>query len=41
MKTAIKLFAVSCRLIPAAMAATPNDGSVLPFPPMPSASQTG
>jgi arylsulfatase len=41
MKTNFALFAVCCGLFPAAMAATPSDGSVLPFPLTPSASKAG
>lgn len=41
MRTNFALFAVCCGLFPAAMAATPSDGSVLPFPLTPSASKAG
>jgi arylsulfatase A-like enzyme len=41
MKTKLTLFAAICCLTTAAFAATPNNGSVLPFPPPPSASKAG
>ena len=41
MKTNFALFAVCCGLFPVTMAATPSDGSVLPFPLTPSASKAG
>jgi arylsulfatase len=41
MKTLLKLLAVLCGLSTATFAAAPNDGSVLPFPPTPSASTAG
>jgi len=34
-KTILTLLAALCGLTTAAFAATPNDGSVLPFPPTP------
>ena len=41
MKTRLPLLAALCCLVPAAFAATPDDGSVLPFPPAPTASKAG
>lgn len=41
MKANHTLLAALCGLSSAAFAATPNDGSVLPFPPTPSASKVG
>ena len=41
MKTKITLLAALCSFTTPAFAATPDDGSVLPFPPTPSASKAG
>ena len=41
MEIRLTLLAVIGSLITPAFAATPNDGSVLPFPPTPSASKAG
>jgi arylsulfatase len=41
MKKDFTLFTALCCLTIAAFAATPDDGSVLPFPPTPSASKAG
>ena len=41
MKIKLALFAALCGFTTSAIAAAPNDGSVLPFPPTPSASKAG
>ena len=41
MKTKPTLLAILCGFATATFAATPDDGSVLPFPPTPSASKAG
>jgi len=41
MEIKLTLLAALCGFTTSAFAATPNDGSVLPFPPTPSASKAG
>jgi hypothetical protein len=41
MRTLLRLLAALCCFVPAAFASAQDDGSVLPFPPTPSASKAG